>query len=236
MEPRGRRTGLTARIRDRGKQIAPIPTSLATVARNEPPEACAIEIQFARIAVCNREEDDRMPRTRQMPRTRPMPRPRQAKLRTSDVVEGVARHVPGYRGYLEPTQRRDDDRRFRSTIAEHLKGEAHRLERIESKQFRDDFSDLLEELDGDARKLEFLADSVVLAEHGRQAYADEVIDPVGQLDHDIVERIERLHRLIHELEKAYEHDEQFEMNLAELRELTEAIADLIEQRNVALTR
>ncbi|HEY2923804.1 MAG TPA: hypothetical protein VGJ98_02430 [Candidatus Eisenbacteria bacterium] len=165
-----------------------------------------------------------------------MPRTRQAKLATVDVVEDVARHVPGYRGYLEPSQRREDDRRFRSSIAEHLKGEAHRLERIESKQFRDDFSDLLEELDGDARKLEFLADSVILIENGRRVYADDVIDPVGRLDRDIVERIERLHRLVHELEKAYEHDEQFEMNLAELRELTEAIADLIEQRNVALTR
>jgi hypothetical protein len=164
-----------------------------------------------------------------------MPRTRQTKVATLDVVEDVARHVPGYRGYQEPSQRREDDRRFRSSIAEHLKGEAHRLERIESKQFRDDFSDLLEELDGDARKLEFLAESVILVENGRRAYADNVIDPVGRLDREIVERVERLHSLVHELEKAYEHDEQFEMNLAELRELTEAIADLIEQRDVALT-
>jgi hypothetical protein len=211
-------------IRDIEKQIGLIPTSFAPAAQDRPAETCAIEIRFAQIAVCNREEEDWMPRTRQ------------AKLATVDVVEDVARHVPGYRGYLEPSQRREDDRRFRSSIAEHLKGEAHRLERIESKQFRDDFSDLLEELDGDARKLEFLADSVILIENGRRVYADDVIDPVGRLDRDIVERIERLHRLVHELEKAYEHDEQFEMNLAELRELTEAIADLIEQRNVALTR
>ena len=164
-----------------------------------------------------------------------MPRTRQTKVATLDGFEDIARHVPGYRGYLEPSQRREDDRRFRSSIAEHLKGEAHRLERIESKQFRDDFSDLLEELDGDARKLEFLAESVILVENGRRAYADKVIDPVGRLDREIVERVERLHSLVHELEKAYEHDEQFEMNLAELRELTEAIADLIEQRDVALT-
>lgn len=165
-----------------------------------------------------------------------MPRTRQAKLATVDVVEEVARHVPGYRGYTEPAQRREDDRRFRSGIAELLKGEAHRLERIESKQFKDDFSDLLEELDGDARKLEFLAESVVVTEHGHHVYTDKTVDPVGRLDHGIVERIGRLHSLVHELEKAYEHDEQFEMNLAELRELTEAIADLIEQRNVALSR
>jgi hypothetical protein len=165
-----------------------------------------------------------------------MPRTRQAKLATVDRVEDVTRHVPGYRGYLEPSQRREDDRRFRSSIAELLNGEAHRLERIESKQFRDDFSDLLEEVDGDARKLEFLAESVILIEHANSSYRDEVVDPVARLDHDIVERIERLHSLVHELEKAFEHDEQFEMNLAELRELTESIADLIEQRNVALTR
>jgi hypothetical protein len=165
-----------------------------------------------------------------------MPRTRQAKLATLDVVEEVARHVPGYRGYLEPSQRREDDRRFRSSIAEHLKSEAHRLEQIESRQFRDDLSDLLEELDGDARKLEFLADSVIHVEPRHRAYADEVADPVGRLDHGIVEHIDRLHRLVHELEKAYEHDEQFEMNLAELRGITEAIADLIEQRNIALTR
>lgn len=165
-----------------------------------------------------------------------MPRTRQAKLATIDLVEDVARHVPGYRGYTEPAQRREDDRRFRLSIAELLKGEAHRLERIESKQFKDDFSDLLEELDGDARKLEFLAESVVVIEHGHHAYTDKTVDPVGRLDHGIVERIGRLHSLVHELEKAYEHDEQFEMNLAELRELTEAIADLIEQRNVALSR
>ncbi len=165
-----------------------------------------------------------------------MPRTRQAKIATLDVVEDVARHVPGYRAYHEPSQRHDDDRRFRSSVAELLNGEAHRLERIESKQFRDDFSDLLEELDGDARKLEFLAESIILVERVHHAFEDAMADPVSRLDRDIVERIERLHSLVHELEKAYEHDEQFEMNLAELRELTEAIADLIEQRNVVLTR
>ena len=156
-----------------------------------------------------------------------MPRTRQAKLAAVEVVENVARHVPGYRGYLEPSQRREDDRRFRSSVAEHLNAEAHRLERIESRQFREDFSDFLEELDGNARKLEFLAGTIVI-EPGHRAYTDGVVDPVGQID--------RLHRLVHELEKAYKHDEQFEMNLAELRGLTESIADLIEQRNVALTR
>jgi len=165
-----------------------------------------------------------------------MPRTRQAKVVTLDVVEDVARHVPGYRAYHEPSQRYDDDRRFRSSVAELLNGEAHRLERIESKQFRDDFSDLLEELDGDARKLEFLAESIVLVERVHHSFDDSMAEPVGRLDRDIVERIERLHSLVHELEKSYEHDEQFEMNLAELRELTEAIADLIEQRNVVLTR
>ncbi len=76
----------------------------------------------------------------------------------------------------------------------------------------------------------------MLVEHVQRTFTDDVIEGVGRLDRDIVERIERLHCLVHELEKAYEHDEQFEMNLAELRELTEAIADLVEQRNVALTR
>ena len=165
-----------------------------------------------------------------------MPRTRQAKLATIDVIEDISRHVPGYRGYAEPSLRREDDRRFRSSIAELLKGEAHRLERIESKQFKDDLSDLLEEVDGDARKLEYLAESVILVEQNHKVYDDKLVSPVGRLDHDIVAKIERLHSLVHELEKAYEHDEQFEMNLAELRELTESIADLIEQRNIALTR
>ncbi len=165
-----------------------------------------------------------------------MARTRQEKVATLEVVEDVARHVPGYRGYHEPSLRREDDKRFRSSVAELLNGEAHRLERIESKQFRDDFSDLLEEVDGDARKLEFLAESIVLVEHAPHVFDDKMASPVGRLDRDIVERIERLHSLVHELEKAYEHDEQFEMNLAELRELTEAIADLIEQRNVLMAR
>jgi|GEM_PF-1838146 len=165
-----------------------------------------------------------------------MPRTRQGKLATVEVLDDIARHVPGYRGYHEPSQRREDDKRFRSSVAELLNGEAHRLERIESKQFRDDFSDLLEELDQDARKLEFLAESIVLVDHAHRVYGDGVVPSVARLDRDIVERIERLHCLVHELEKAYEHDEQFEMNLAELRELTEAIADLIEQRDVALAR
>lgn len=163
-----------------------------------------------------------------------MARTRQAKLATLDLVEDVARHVPGYKGYLEPSQRRDDDRRFRTSIAERLKGEAHRLEQIESRQFHEDLSDFLEEVDGGARKLEFLADAIGLVETGQRAYCDDVADPVGRIDREIVERVERLHRVVHELEKAYKHDEQFEMNLAELRGLTEGIADLIERRNVAL--
>ncbi len=165
-----------------------------------------------------------------------MPRTRQGKVATLEQSEDVARQVPGYRAYQEPSLRREDDRKFRSSVAELLNGEAHRLERIESKQFRDDLSDLLEELDGDARKLEFLAESIVLVEHVQRCFDEKAVNSIARLDRDIVERIERLHSLVHELEKAYQHDEQFEMNLAELRELTEAIADLIEQRNVALAR
>ena len=53
-----------------------------------------------------------------------MPRSRQPKLATLDVAEEVARKVPGYKGYQEVTQRRDDDRRFRTSIAKHLNAEA----------------------------------------------------------------------------------------------------------------
>ena len=163
-----------------------------------------------------------------------MSRTRQAKVATLDFVEDVARHVSGYKGYQEPTQRREDDRRFRTSIAEYLRGEAHRLERIESRQFREDFSDFLEEIDAGARKLEFLGEAVALPNSGTHAYSDGSVDSIGRVDREIVEGVERLHRVVHELEKAYKHDEQFEMNLAELRGITESIADLIEQRNILL--
>ena len=165
-----------------------------------------------------------------------MQRTRQ-KLVTLDAVEDVARRVPGYRGYQEISQRREDDRRFRHAIAEHLAGEAHRLERIESHQFREDYSDLLEEIDAGARKLEFLADAVSMPSPGQKsALTDDAVETAGPIDRRIVDEIDRLHRLVHELEKAYVHDERFEMNLAELRGITETIADYIEQRNLALTR
>jgi len=166
-----------------------------------------------------------------------MPRSRQQKLATLDVAEEVARRVPGYRGYQEPAQRRDDDRRFRTSIAEHLNGEAHRLEQIESRQFREDLSDLLEEVDAGARKLEYLAETVSLPTAMKgNSLSDGAVDTVGGIDRQVVEELERLHRVVHELEKAYAHDERFEMNLAELRGITERIADYIEQRNVALAR
>ncbi len=166
-----------------------------------------------------------------------MPRTRQPKLATLDVPEEIARRVPGYKGYQEVTQRRDDDRRFRMSIAEHLNGEAHRLERIESQQFREDFSDLLEEVDAGARKLEYLADAVSISTPMKaNGPSNSVVDALSQIDRQIVEEIERLHRVVHELEKAYTHDERFEMNLSELRGITERIADFIEQRNVALSR
>ncbi|HEY7728319.1 MAG TPA: hypothetical protein VID50_07670 [Candidatus Eisenbacteria bacterium] len=167
-----------------------------------------------------------------------MSRTRQAKLATLDVVEEIARRVPGYRGYQEAPQRREDDRRFRSGVAEHLRLEARRLERIESRQFREDLSDLLEEVDGGAQRLEFLADSMVVlnGSGGGLAPADAAAESVGRLDHQIVEALDRLHRIVHELEKAFVHDQQFQMNLAELRSVCERVADLIEQRNIALTR
>ena len=167
-----------------------------------------------------------------------MPRTRQAKIATLDVVEEVSRRVPGYRGYQEPSQRREDDRRFRTSIAEHLRLEARRLERIESRQFREDLSDLLEEVDGGARRLEFLAESITLT--GTPAnggsLGEDCADPVGRLDHQILDALNRLHRIVHELEKAYAHDQQFQMNLTELRGTCERIADLIEQRNIAIAR
>lgn len=166
-----------------------------------------------------------------------MPRSRQPKLATLDVAEEVARKVPGYKGYQEVTQRRDDDRRFRTSIAEHLNAEAHRLERIESQQFREDFSDLLEEVDASARKLEYLAEAISISTSMKvNGPSDGALDALGQVDRQIVDELERLHRVVHELEKAYIHDERFEMNLSELRGITERIADFIEQRNLALSR
>ncbi|MGE5175353.1 MAG: hypothetical protein ACM3JJ_03180 [Hyphomicrobiales bacterium] len=165
-----------------------------------------------------------------------MPRTRQ-KLATLDAVEEIARRVPGYKGYQELAQRREDDRRFRHSIAEHLAGEAHRLERIESHQFGEDYSDLLEEVDAGARKLEFLADSIPLASPAQKsALSDDAVDAASGYDRRIVEALDQLHATVHELEKAYVHDERFEMTLAELRGITETIAELVEQRNEALTR
>jgi hypothetical protein len=165
-----------------------------------------------------------------------MPRTRQAKQATLDIVEEIARRVPGYRGYQEESQRREDDRRFRSGIAEYLRLEARRLTHIEGRQLTDDFSDLLEEIDGGAQRLEFLADSITLSpgSGGAQGPREGSADEVGRLDHQIVEGLERLHRIVHELEKAYQHDQQFELNLTDLRSACERIADLIEQRNLAL--
>ena len=165
-----------------------------------------------------------------------MPRTRQPKMVTMDVAEEISRRVPGYRGYQEISQRREDDRRFRVSVAEQLNGEAHRLERIESQQFRDDYSDFLEEVDAGARKLEFLAESLSTPVPSKNGLGYDAADALGQVDRQIVEELDQLRRVVHELEKAYEHDERFEMNLAELRGITERIADLIEQRSVALGR
>ncbi len=166
-----------------------------------------------------------------------MPRTRPTKLATLDVVEEVARRVPGYKGYQDLAQRREDDRRFRTSVAEYLKSEAHRLERIEGNQFGDDFTDLLEEVDAGARKLEYLADAIAMPATPKGTLpTDQAVDAVGVIDSKILEDVEQLHRVVHELEKAYLHDERFEMNLAELRGITERIADYIEQRNVALTK
>jgi hypothetical protein len=164
-----------------------------------------------------------------------MPRSRQPKLATLDAAEEITRRVPGYRGYQDITHRRDDDRRFRTSIAEHLNGEAHRLEQIESRQFREDYSDLLEEVDAGARKLEYLAETISVAGPLKgNGWSEGTVDSVGQYDRQIVDELDRLHRVIHELEKAFVHDERFEMNLAELRGITERIADAIEQRDVVL--
>jgi hypothetical protein len=164
-----------------------------------------------------------------------MPRTRQAKAATLDVVEEIARRVPGYRGYQDVSQRREDDRRFRSSIGEYLRLEARRLERIESRQLGEDLSDLLEEVDSGARRLEFLADSITIPDAGAngQGPSGGAADALGRLDHEILEALNRLHRVVHELEKAFRHDQQFQMNLAELRRNCERIADLIEQRNIA---
>jgi hypothetical protein len=69
-----------------------------------------------------------------------------------------------------------------------------------------------------------------------QLPSDQAVDEVGGLDARIVDELEPLHRVVHELEKAYAHDEGFEMNLSELRGITERIADFIEQRNVSLAK
>jgi hypothetical protein len=163
-----------------------------------------------------------------------MPRTRQPKVMTIDVAEEISRRVPGYRGYQENALRREDDRRFRHSVGEQLQSEARRLARIESQQFRDDYSDFLEEIDAGARKLEYLAESLHTPAPSRNGLGDQAADALGSIDKQLVDELDRLRRVVHELEKAYEHDERFEMNLAELRGITERIADLMENRNVAL--
>ena len=165
-----------------------------------------------------------------------MPRTRQAKVATLDAVEEVARRVPGYRGYQDATQRREDDRRFRTSIGEYLRLEARRLERIESRQLAEDLSDLLEEVDSGARRLEFLADSIGISDGATNGSGPPAAaaDALGRLDHEILDSLGRLHRLVHELEKAFRHDQQFQLNLAELRRNCERIADLMEQPNIAI--
>jgi hypothetical protein len=163
-----------------------------------------------------------------------MPRTRQAKVATLDSVEEVARRVPGYRGYQDAPQRREDDRRFRSSIGEYLRLEARRLERIESRQLGEDLSDLLEEVDSGARRLEFLADCVSESASNGSGPPAGAVDALGRLDHEILGVLDRLHRLVHELEKAFRHDQQFQLNLAELRRNCERIGDLIEQRDAAI--
>jgi len=96
-------------------------------------------------------------------------------------------------------------------------------------------SDLLEEVDAGARKLEYLAESVSLSTR-MNGLGEDAVDALGRIDRQIVEELDHLHRVVHELEKAYTHDERFEMNLAELRGITERIADYIEQRNLTLAR
>src|SRR5256885_2192587 len=91
-----------AGIRDRGQKIGPLAERVERAARGRTPEAYAIEMGSRRLQSAIVRRNDRMPRTRQ------------AKVATVDVVENVARHVPGYRGYLEPSQRREGDRGFRS--------------------------------------------------------------------------------------------------------------------------
>ena len=95
----------------------------------------------------------------------------------------------------------------------------------------------LEEVDAGARKLEYLADAVSISTPMRaNGPSNDAVDGLGQIDRQIVEELDVLHRVVHELEKAYTHDERFEMNLSELRGIIERIADFIEQRNVALSR
>jgi hypothetical protein len=85
-----------------------------------------------------------------------------------------------------------------------------------------------------ARKLEYLAESLHTPAPSRNGLGDQAAETLGSIDKQVVDELDRLRRVVHELEKAYEHDERFEMNLAELRGITERIADLIENRNVAL--
>jgi hypothetical protein len=85
--------------------------------------------------------------------------------------------------------------------------------------------------------LEYLADSFAMPTPAKSVLiSDAAADGLGAIDARIIDEVDQLHRVVHELEKAYLHDERFEMNLAELRGITERIADQIEQRNLALAK
>ena len=162
-----------------------------------------------------------------------MPRTRQ-KLATLDAVEEIARRVPGYKGYQELSQRREDDRRFRN-IAEHLAGEAHRPR-------ADREPPVPGRLFGPARgsgrrraQARVLADAIGMPSPAQKStFTDDAAESAGQIDRQILEELDQLHRP--RAGEGLRSRRAFRDEPGRAARLTESLADLIEQRNVALTR
>ena len=125
------------------------------------------------------------------------------------TVEFVAKHVPGYAGYLKREERRESDKLLRGHLEALLRALKGRIDKIAVKLTDAGSIGLLKPINTATKLIEKVADRVRFADYGYSGFFD--LEKIGES----------------ELEKIYEFDKGLQTGIEEIAKKVKRVADAL---------
>ena len=115
-----------------------------------------------------------------------------------NIVERIVEFIPGYRSYRQRERRRDIDKALRTYIANNLRDVMTRLRNLSKPLTTAGKLDSLDDIDNLYRRMETIADKILLASYGYSGFFDVIkirekeLDALYDFDMKLLESVRML--------------------------------------------